>query len=264
MGLLTGGAEQQLAERVYDRLRDTILAGVLRPGAPLSRRSLAEEFGVSSIPVAAALQRLETEGFVESRARAGTRVKVPTPDAIRGNYILREALETHSARLFAEVATATQRQRLRQRARHLDAAYERLIRQGAAWGGDQHVRFEKTHVAFHIRVAEGAQCRELTEAIERSRVLLFNWLFSAAGQIEPLPAAWHEQLAEALAEAAPAVAAEAMRTHVRFRREEAIAKAQAEVAELEDTRILRGPQRRTLARDGRQPVAVLVAGKAAE
>src|ERR1700687_602244 len=91
-----------LNEQAYDAIRDAILAGKLPPGSPLSRRRLAEELGMSTLPIADALSRLENEDLVESRARAGTRVRIPTADQVRGNYIVREALETHSARLFAE------------------------------------------------------------------------------------------------------------------------------------------------------------------
>ena len=51
-----------------------------------------------------AISRLEAEGLVESKPRAGTRVRIATAEEVRGNYVLREALETHSARLFAESA----------------------------------------------------------------------------------------------------------------------------------------------------------------
>jgi DNA-binding GntR family transcriptional regulator len=60
---------------------------------------------MSLVPVAQALQRLEIEGLMESRPRAGTRVKVPTAQEIREHFELRQALEGQSARLCAERAT---------------------------------------------------------------------------------------------------------------------------------------------------------------
>lgn len=118
-----------LGEQVYRRLRDLILAGRLTPGTPLSHRRLAEEWGVSTEPVADAILRLSAEGLVESRPRAGTRVRIATPEEVRGNYVLREALETHSARLFAEGAKPAYRKRLLEAARQLDRAYEAFSRQ---------------------------------------------------------------------------------------------------------------------------------------
>src|SRR5262245_5786493 len=94
-----------LAEAAYFAIRDGILRGQLRPGAPLSRRRLAVELSMSVLPVSDALRRLEEDGLVESRARAGTRVKIPSEHEVRELYELREALESQTARLFAERAT---------------------------------------------------------------------------------------------------------------------------------------------------------------
>src|SRR5580765_7210176 len=112
-----------LAESAYAQIRDGILSGEFSLGESLSRRRLAVQFGMSLIPVAEALQRLEREGLVESRARSGTRVRIPTADQVRGHYIVREALETQAARLFAEKATARERRELAAMARRIDALF---------------------------------------------------------------------------------------------------------------------------------------------
>ena len=78
---------------------------------------------MSVLPVSDALKRLEEDGLVETRARAGTRVKVPTRTDVRELYELREALETQAARLFAERATAVHRRELRRLAGHVDALF---------------------------------------------------------------------------------------------------------------------------------------------
>ena len=66
---------------------------------------------MSFLPVSEALLRLEFEGLLESRPRAGTRVRIPSPDDVRGHYLVRETLETQAARLFAEVASRADRRR---------------------------------------------------------------------------------------------------------------------------------------------------------
>ena len=103
----------RLADQAYLSIREEILRGRLRPGAPLSRRRLAHELNMSVVPVADALRRLEEAGLVESRARAGTRVRIPTDRDVRELYELREALESQSARLFTERATPRQRRDVR-------------------------------------------------------------------------------------------------------------------------------------------------------
>src|SRR5438105_4538943 len=117
--------KMQLSDRAYVLIQESILRGQVRPGTVLSRRKLADEFGMSLLPVAEALQRLEVEGLVEIRARAGTRVRIPKPEEIRGRYIVREALESQSARLCCQRATLQQRLELVLLAEHLDTLFAR-------------------------------------------------------------------------------------------------------------------------------------------
>ena len=87
-----------LSEHAYLLIRERILKGEIPLGGALSRRKLASELGVSLLPVAEALQRLENEGLVESQPRVGTRVCLPTAQDIRDRYEIREALESQAAR----------------------------------------------------------------------------------------------------------------------------------------------------------------------
>src|SRR5271155_1294222 len=90
-----------LAHEAYGIVRQRIIRGELTIGQVISRRKIAGELGMSFLPVSEALLRLEFEGLLESRPRAGTRVRIPTPQDVRGNYLVREALELQAARLFA-------------------------------------------------------------------------------------------------------------------------------------------------------------------
>src|ERR1700677_5045314 len=94
-----------LAGEAYLILRERILRGELAIGQSISRRKLAVELGMSFLPVSEALLRLENEGLVESRPRAGTRVRVPTRQDVQGHYVVREALEVQAAMLFAVQST---------------------------------------------------------------------------------------------------------------------------------------------------------------
>jgi GntR family transcriptional regulator/MocR family aminotransferase len=69
-----------LYRRLYERIRDGVLAGALPPGTRLpAARTLAEEEGVSRNTVEAALGRLRAEGFVVRRVGAGTWVSDEIP-----------------------------------------------------------------------------------------------------------------------------------------------------------------------------------------
>jgi DNA-binding GntR family transcriptional regulator len=211
---MSSGARISLSEKAYLAIRDEILRGQLRPGTPLSRRRLARELGMSVLPVTDALRRLEGDGLVESRARAGTRVRVPSEKDVRELYELREALETQSARLFAERATPAQRLELRRLGAQVDALFSRL----AAGASDPTFRFEvhSRHVELHMRIADHAGSGILRQMIERNHVLILNWLFDVAGRRTPLPPGFHLELVEALVSGDVARADAAMRAHVRY------------------------------------------------
>jgi DNA-binding GntR family transcriptional regulator len=89
------------SDRAYERLRDDILSWRLAPGTPLSEIELAARLGVSRTPLRAALARLALEGLVDtSRGRTGI-VPDVSAESVAELFELREALETHAARLAA-------------------------------------------------------------------------------------------------------------------------------------------------------------------
>src|SRR5678815_4174334 len=114
-------APASLASEAYEFVKNRILHGELPMGQVISRRKIAAELGMSFLPVSEALLRLELEGLLESRPRAGTRVRIPSREDVRGHYIVREALETQAARLFAKLATPRERTELKKLAARVDA-----------------------------------------------------------------------------------------------------------------------------------------------
>ena len=203
-----------LADRAYQAIRDEILRGQLPPGTPVSRRRVARELGMSVLPVTEALRRLQEDGLLETRARAGTRVRVPSESDVRQLYELREALESQAARLFAERATAAERRALARSAGVVDRLFDRLSRRGQ----DAALRFRvhERHVRLHMQIADVARSGLLRQMIERNHVLVLNWLFDVIARRTPLPADFHARLAAALISGDAARADEAMRAHVRY------------------------------------------------
>src|ERR687892_173021 len=109
---MNSGEAATLAGEAYGVVRRRILRGELAMGQVISRRKLASELGMSFLPVSEALLRLEFEGLLESRPRAGTRIRIPSREDVKGHYVVREALEMQAATLFAERATAEERAEL--------------------------------------------------------------------------------------------------------------------------------------------------------
>jgi GntR family transcriptional regulator, rspAB operon transcriptional repressor len=203
-----------LADRAYYMILDQMLRGSLAVGSVLSRRSLAEQFQMSLVPVAEALQRLEIEGLVESRPRAGTRVKAPNADEIRERFELRQALEAQAARLCAERSTFQERLELKRLAVNVDALYSRITDQEASDASFYAVN--EYHADLHMKIAEYARSGLLRSALERSHVLIFNWLYDTAARQRIFPSDFHQDLIRTIADGTPLEAEEVMRSHVMY------------------------------------------------
>ena len=89
--------EQTLAEKSYAYLRQKLSSGDLPPGKRLVNRTLADEIGVSVIPVREAIHRLASEGLVEHVPGSGAFVRKTNPHDLDNLYVLRDALESCAA-----------------------------------------------------------------------------------------------------------------------------------------------------------------------
>src|ERR1051325_4499629 len=154
-----------LAAEAYSVVRQRIARGELVLGQAVSRRQIAAELGMSFLPVTEALLRLQFEGLLESRPRAGTRVRIPSSQDVEGNYVVRQARETQAAMLFAEVATDAERAELRRLAARVDALSMKSDRS----------MYVTLHLKLHQQIAECARCEALTEAIERTHAITMIW-----------------------------------------------------------------------------------------
>jgi DNA-binding GntR family transcriptional regulator len=196
---------------IYDRLRDEIIAGKLKPGEVLSRRQIAGRYGCSYTPVIEALVRLEYAGLVETESNQMARVRGLSIEKIRSDYVLREACETQAIRLACELATVTELELLARLAEEVDATAKQ---------GDE-TRFQVMgegpvlHWSFHRRVAELSRCAALVNELERIELLgrlKANWIFV---EDLPDPPRHHGHLVDLIWQRDPVAADAAMRAHVR-------------------------------------------------
>jgi DNA-binding GntR family transcriptional regulator len=93
--------DRQAAPQVFERLRKLITSLALPPGSPLSRTTLAEQFGVSSTPIRDALMRLEEEGLVEVFPQYATVVSRIDVGLAQQAHFLRQALELEIVKALA-------------------------------------------------------------------------------------------------------------------------------------------------------------------
>jgi DNA-binding GntR family transcriptional regulator len=116
-----------------DAIRDRILRGTYAAGEPLRQDALAEQLGVSRIPVREALRLLEAEGLVTFNPHRGAIVSTLSPAEIEELYELRAEIEADL--LMRAMPHITEEQLAR--AEEVLDAYEASLHRGqvAGWGG---------------------------------------------------------------------------------------------------------------------------------
>lgn len=93
------------AEFAYEKLKEAIATGELKPGDRVREIALAEWLNVSRTPIREAFRRLESEGLLSRAPRGGLVVTELDPQQIHDLYSLREALEGMAASLAARYAS---------------------------------------------------------------------------------------------------------------------------------------------------------------
>ncbi|WP_030265701.1 GntR family transcriptional regulator [Streptomyces violens] len=198
-----------LRERVYEALLELITTRALQPGQHLVESELAGHLGVSRQPVREALQRLNTDGWVDLRPAQGAFVHEPTEAEADQLLSVRTLLEAEAAKLAAFSIDPGD-------------GIEKLLE--LCDRGEQAVRDDAVDLAvaanaeFHAKIMEmagNAVLAELAEQVGR-RV---RWYYTpVARQRGKQSWAEHRELIEVIAEGDGYRAAEMMRAHTEHTR----------------------------------------------
>lgn len=123
---------QTIASMTVDALRERILRGDFPEGEPLRQDAVAEELGVSRIPVREALRQLEAEGLVSFSPHRGAIVSSLSLAEIEELFELRADIE---ADLLRRAIPKMSREQL-DRASHVVEEFQAALRSGEAdkWG----------------------------------------------------------------------------------------------------------------------------------
>jgi len=192
-----------LRDEVYRALVDLIVHYKLVPGQHLREAQLAEQLGVSRVPVREALLALAQDGWVDHRLARGAFVHIPSDKEVEDVFAIRVVLEGEAASLAATTITAEDIRALRE-----------ICRRGRkAVKNDDGELVVKTNAEFHRRV------RELADNSELSRILSsiarkVNWYFTPIA-LSRGEQSWdeHEQLIAALEDRDAARARNIMSAH---------------------------------------------------
>lgn len=192
-----------LPREIDVRLEESIIEGRLRPGQRLIAEDLAEEFGVSRIPIREALRSLDSAGWVEIRARHGVYVREWSRRDLDDLFEVRTMLESQSARLAAKRRTPAQLKLLHENVEK----YTRAI-------GRTPTKIPELNREFHSLIAECAANRTLRELLDQlgKRV---KWYYSTVTVVRsPESSLEHGKLLDAIESGQSAMAAKLMVTHV--------------------------------------------------
>jgi DNA-binding GntR family transcriptional regulator len=152
-------ARALLKDKAYDRIKHRLLNNDYPPGTFLSERQLAERLGMSKTPVKAALERLESEGFISVSPQQGIVVRELSVHEIADQYEIRAALESYALRTLAGRLTPDQVARVQANLK----AQSRLRGTGDVEKGVE------LDAEFHIQFAEFLGNREILRVIGQLR-----------------------------------------------------------------------------------------------
>jgi len=188
---------------VYDALAEMIINRSLLPGEHLVEHELAVQLGISRQPVREALQRLQSEGWVDLRPGQGAFVHTPTEDEADQLFAVRTLLEAESGRLAAGAANKNDVQRLWE-------LWQAGIDALASGNTDALVTANADLHAFVLSMSKNAILIELSESVDR-RV---RWYYAPLAQTRGQQA-WdeHAELIRAIAAGEGDKACDIMRAH---------------------------------------------------
>ena len=194
---------ESASARVARDLRERVSSGGLGPGTALSQAGLAEEYGVSRIPVRDALQVLASEGLVD--LRGSTAVVTPlTIEDLQELYEMREAVEPVATRLAVPRVGRAGITRMTQHLAVMDDP-------GTTAG-----TWVETNAAFHAEVYRLAGRPRMIALVEQLRRLTDRYVYfhlDVVGQSAHLQQE-HRQILEAVRENDAAAAADLTREHL--------------------------------------------------
>ena len=186
MGLL---ANRALGDQIVELLRERIVAGELPAATSIRQDALAQELGVSKIPLREAFARLEQDGLVVSERNRGFFVKPLSAEEAVDVFDLRLKIEPDAVAIAARRANAADRMAARAALAALDAA---------TLGAEGPRRAGALNRAFHLALIRPSGRAVTLQTIERLQLIAERYVVK---HLEPLerPARAAEEHAALLA-----------------------------------------------------------------
>lgn len=150
---------RSLSDQAFEVVRERILSTQIPPLAPIRQELLAEELGISKIPLREALSRLEEQGLLSSHPNRGFFVPPLTSTEAEEVFALRLKIEPDAAAQASLIASDAAQDAAR-------AAFDALERAG----DDPHASV-RCNRAFHLALVTPGGRHVTAQLVERLQVL---------------------------------------------------------------------------------------------
>ncbi len=149
-----------LSEQIFTIVREQIVSGKLPVDQAIRQDALANQLGVSKIPLREALARLEQEGLLVGQANRGYFVRAMSSGEAEEIYALRLAIEPEAVAAGALSATDADRAAAREALTALDVAAAEHLDEVAAHNRE-----------FHMALVRPGGRLLTTQLVERLQIL---------------------------------------------------------------------------------------------
>lgn len=161
-----GADTDSLSATIYAELRVRLITGALKPAEAVSIRKLAEDFGVSAMPVREALRQLASEGALNSAARKAFRVPDLTARQASDLFFVRGVLEGAAAEIAALQITEKTLTRLE----------KQVVKMETTWEARDATAFLLANYQFHSTIYQCSGNSALALSIDRLYAQTGPWL----------------------------------------------------------------------------------------
>ncbi|MCU1394820.1 MAG: transcriptional regulator, GntR family [Ilumatobacteraceae bacterium] len=164
-----GGAnplDVDLVDKLVTIIQDKISSGELPVGSWLRQERLAQELGVSRMPVREALRQLQTMGALEVISNRGARVRLPSLRDITEVYELRGILEGHAAATAAQQISGFQIEQLQETIRMFEQVIIDLRDLPREERAQLRTKWQIANGTFHRILVEASGNKYLLEMID--------------------------------------------------------------------------------------------------
>lgn len=196
--------DARLVEKLMIAIRERINSGEVPVGSWLRQERLAQELGVSRMPIREALRQLQTLGIVEIIANRGARVRLPSARDVIEVYELRAVLEAHAGAGAAKLITTEQLDRLQHAIEMFRQIIEDLESDDPDASATARIRWYEANKLFHSTIVEASGNLTLSDVLDSLRHKIpstLTWVGLGTDDVRRLKRnlADHEQILDAIA-----------------------------------------------------------------